>query len=179
MQRLLKGLQSPLVVGLSVGIVVAIAILLFRAIGVLQPFELKAYDWQLAWRGPTEKDLPPILIVKATEEDIRTQGWPLTDAKLAVILHMLVKNKARAVGLDIYRDLEVAPGHRGFNEVLLKNPNIIAATRYPEKSQREVPPPPVLRGTTRIGVNDVVVDSDGIVRRGLVYLDNGVSQDSV
>jgi len=179
MQRLHKGLQSPLIVGLLVSILVAIAILLLRAIGALQPFELQAYDWQLTWRGPTEKDSPPILIVKATEDDIRNHGWPLTDAKLAVILQMLVKSKARAVGLDIYRDLEVAPGHRGFNEVLLKNPNIIAATRYPEKSQREVPPPPVLKGTNRIGVNDVVVDTDGIVRRGLVYLDDGVSQDSV
>lgn len=179
MHRLRKGLQNPLIVSLCVAILAAVAVFALRASGALQTLELKAYDWQLEWRGPTEKDPPPILIVQATEDDIRTHGWPLTDAQLATILNKLVQYKARAIGLDIYRDLEVAPGHEQLNEVLAKNRHIIAAAKYPERKRREVPPPPILKGTQQVGANDVVVDSDGIVRRGLIYLDDGVSPQSI
>jgi adenylate cyclase len=179
MYWLRKGLQSPIGVSLGTSIFVALTIIALHATGNLQPLELKAYDWQLGLRGATEKDQPPILIVAATEDDIRTLGWPLTDAKLAEILKKLVQYKARAIGLDIYRDLEVAPGRDKLDPVLSTNTNIIAATKFPEKNRREVPPPPILRGTGRIGVNDVIVDSDGIVRRGLIYLDDGKSPDSI
>ena len=33
--------------------------------------------------------------------------------------------------------------------------------------------PEALRGTERIGFSDVTVDSDGVVRRGLLFLDDG------
>lgn len=179
MQWLRKARENPQIVGFCVSLTVALAVFFLRAAGALQAFELKAYDWQLAWRGPTEKSPPPIVIVKATEDDIRTHGWPLNDEKLAMVLDKLANANARAIGLDIYRDLEVPPGHNEFNQVLLKHPSIIAATRYPEKGRREVPPPPVLKGSQRVGVNDVVVDNDGIVRRGVLYLDDGVSPESI
>src|SRR5262245_22810435 len=179
MHRLRKAAQNSILISLCVSVCVALAVILLRSTGYLQSLELKAYDWQLGWCGATKKTQPPILIVAATENDVRTHGWPLTDEKLAVILQKLVNYKARAIGLDIYRDLEVAPGSEKLNEVLSTNSHIIAATKYPEKDRREIPPPPILRGTNQVGINDVIVDPDGIVRRGLIYLDDGKSPESI
>ena len=36
-----------------------------------------------------------------------------------------------------------------------------------------VPPPPVLKDSDQLGFNDIIVDPGGIVRRGLLFLDDG------
>ena len=36
-------------------------------------------------------------------------------------------------------------------------------------------PPKALRGTESVGFNDIVVDPGGVVRRGLLFIDDGVT----
>src|SRR5438093_13691834 len=45
--------------------------------------------------------------------------------------------------------------------------------KFGRDSQARVGSPPVLKHTNQIGFNDLLVDRDGIVRRALLFLDDG------
>ena len=154
-------------------LVVFIAVAGMRRSGNLEFLELPAYDWFVRMLpGPSTHD-PRITMVQVSEEDLLSIGqWPLTDEILAKVLTLLVKEKPRAIGLDIFRDIPVPPGTETLNEVLSENPNIIAPTKFGEGGVR---PPPILKGTDQVGFNDVLVDPGGVVRRGLLFLDDGDS----
>ena len=49
----------------------------------------------------------------------------------------------------------------------------MVVTKFADGSSAGVGPPPVVKGTEKVGFNDIVVDSGGIVRRGLLFLDDG------
>jgi adenylate cyclase len=116
---------------------------------------------------------PRITVVRVSEKDILSIGrWPLTDEILAQALTLLVKEKPRVIGLDIFRDIPVPPGTETLNEVLSNNPNIIVTMKFGEGGVR---PPPILKGTDQVSFNDILVDPGGVVRRGLFFLDDGDS----
>ena len=102
---------------------------------------------------------------------ISNQGrWPLTDATLARTLDILIRYEARTIGLDIFRDIQVPPGGVDLDSVLKDHQNIIAVMKF---GKNGVPPPQVINSPDRIGFNDILVDRGGIVRRGLLFLDDG------
>jgi adenylate cyclase len=104
-----------------------------------------------------------------TENDIRQQGtWPLPDATIARALDILAASRPRAIGLDIYRDIPVPPGHGVLEMVLRSHPNIVTVTKVGLTAETSVPPPAVLRDTEQVGFSDVVADPGGTVRRGLL-----------
>lgn len=146
-------------------------ILGFRSMGSLEHLELTAYDGLIRLRPRLEVKAPRILIITISENDIQQQGrWPLTDKTLAKALQTLVAQQPRAIGLDIFRDIQVPPGSAELDEVLRSNANIICVTKFGNSG---VPPPPVLEGTGQVGFNDMLVDPGGVIRRGLLFLDNG------
>lgn len=148
-----------------------VAILALRSSGSLENLELSAYDWFMRSRPALLQKKSRILIIKITEEDILTQGrWPLTDATLSKVLTLLLKHHPRAIGLDIFRDISIPPGSGELDSVLSSNSNIICVTKFGSSG---VPPPSIIEGTGQAGFNDMLVDSGGIVRRGLLFLDNG------
>jgi adenylate cyclase len=57
--------------------------------------------------------------------------------------------------------------------VLTRHRHIIAVMKVGEGEAVGVPPPPVLAQTEQVGFNDILVDPDGIVRRGLLFVDDG------
>ena len=133
--------------------------------------ELAAYDWFIRLRPVLSRSDPRVVIVAVTEQDISREGhWPLTDATLARTLATLLQYSPRAIGLDIFRDISVPPGSKELESILLTNQNIIVVTKFSEKG---VQPPPILSNMEQIGFNDVIVDPGGIVRRGLLFLDDG------
>jgi adenylate cyclase len=167
-----KLVQSPPVVGLVISIVVFLGLLGLRLAGSFETFELAVYDWYLRLRPAALPD-SRIVLITVTENDIRQQGtWPLPDGTIARALEILVVHRPRAIGLDIYRDIPVPPGHDVLETVLLSHPNIVAVMKFGLTAETSVPPPSVLRDTERIGFTDVVVDPGGTVRRGLLFLDN-------
>ncbi|HEY9711015.1 MAG TPA: CHASE2 domain-containing protein, partial [Oculatellaceae cyanobacterium] len=88
------------------GIVIAL-----RFLGWLQPWEWAALDQSFRWR-PLEPTDKRIVIVGISEEDLKKVGqWPMTDAVLAKLLEKVKAQNPRAIGLDLYRDLSVAPGN--------------------------------------------------------------------
>src|SRR5262249_3931377 len=105
--------RSPLVVSLLLSLLVSLGLLGLRLAGSLEALELAAYDWYLRLRPEAPPD-PRIVLIAVTEQDIHQHGWPLPDATLARALDMLAEDHPRAIGLDIYRDIPVEPGHTEF-----------------------------------------------------------------
>jgi len=114
-----------------------------------------------------------VVIIGETEADIQRLGHPLSDETLAEILQRLVNYEANIIGVDKYRDASVPPGEEQLNAVLTDNPNIIWITHFGDLRDRHVPPSKILENTNRVGFNDFLPDKDGIVRRGLLFMDSG------
>ena len=166
-----KLVQSPLVVGIMISLLVFVGLLGLRLAGSFETFELAVYDWYLRLRPDAPADTR-IVLITVTENDIRQQGtWPLPDATIARALDLLATSRPRAIGLDIYRDIPVPPGHDVLETVLRSHPNIVVVTKVGLTAETSVPPPAVLRDTEQVGFSDVVVDPGGTVRRGLLFLD--------
>ena len=166
-----KLLQSPLVVGLVISMLVFVGVLGLRLAGSFETFELTVYDWYLRLRPDVPADAR-IVLITVTEHDMRQQGtWPIPDATIARALDILAASRPRAIGLDIYRDIPVPPGHDALETVLRNHANIVVLTQIGLSAETSVPPPAVLRDTEQVGFSDVVVDPGGTVRRGLLFLE--------
>jgi adenylate cyclase len=171
-----KLLRAPLATGLLVSILVSLAILGLRGCGNLESLELAAYDWFIRLRPSDPGADARIVLVTITEEDIQTLGsWPLSDDVLAQILESVSRFGPRAIGVDIYRDLPVPPGSATLQDFLRKNGRIIWVSKFGQGKTDGVLPPAALKGTENVGFNDIVVDPGGVVRRGLLFIDDGVT----
>jgi len=133
-----------------------------------------SYDWLLSTQPRSPMISTRVVIIGITEDDIRRQGhWPLKDEDLARTLQILTQYQPRAIGVDLFRDLPVPPGERVLEKVLTENRNVIVATKAAGPTDRGIPPPPYLKETEQFGFADIVLDAGSVVRRGLLYLDEG------
>lgn len=174
MRAIWKVLRSPPAASLVVGALVGLAVLMVRSTGYLEPWELVAYDWSLRVRPEAAIDENRIVVIGITEDDIGALGrWPLTDAVMADTVRKLLPSQPRAIGIDIYRDFPVPPGQKAFEQVLTTHRNVIMVEKFGRDSQARVGSPSVLKHTDQVGFNDLLVDRDGIVRRALLFLDDG------
>jgi adenylate cyclase len=147
---------------------VAAAVIGIRSIGWMQGWELGFLDNFFRFR-PSEAIDERILIVEATEEDIRKLKWPLSDEKLAKLIEILKGYKPRVIGLDIYRDLPVEPGHEKLEKIFSSTPNLIGIQKVVGSSSGyAVNPPPTLSKLEQVSANDFVIDEDSRVRRTLL-----------
>ncbi len=154
---------------LMTGPSVAICVMAGGMAGFFQLLEWAAVEQFFALRPP-EKLEQRILIVTIDEKDITKVGkWPIPDAVLAVALAKLKAQQPAAIGMDIYRDLPVEPGHRQLVEVMKTTPNLIGVKKLVGVA---VPPPPTLSKLDQVALADVVLDADGKVRRGLLSAGN-------
>jgi adenylate cyclase len=171
-----KLLRAPLATGFLVCILVSLAVLGLRRYGGLESLELAAYDWFMRLRPSDPQADPRIVLVTITEQDIQTLGsWPLSDDVLAQTLESVARFGPRAIGVDIYRDLPVPPGNERLQDFLRKNGRIIWVSKFGQGKSDGIPPPKALIGTENVGFNDIVVDPGGVVRRGLLFIDDGVT----
>ncbi|MCX5883701.1 MAG: CHASE2 domain-containing protein [Deltaproteobacteria bacterium] len=171
MQQLFRILKTPIASAFLASLLVFLCVMILRYMGSLESFELAAYDGCVALQPKISPARSRIVLVGITENDIRRQGkWPLSDAVIADLLNALSKQNPRAIGMDIFRDLSVPPGREDLDSTLVDNPNIIAVMKFGEGG---IPGPPVLKNTEQLGFNDLLVDPGGIVRRGLLFLDDG------
>lgn len=174
MNPLSKFLQSPLATSLVVGMIVFLAIVGLRGTGSFESLELAAYDSYIRLQPRVSGPGSCAVLIEINEHDIQNQaGWPLTDATVAKMLEMLTQYHPRAIGLDLYRDTPVPPGTKELERVLTKHRHIITTMKFGGAERTGIPPPSVLRDTDQVGFNDIIVDPGGIVRRGLLFLDDG------
>ncbi|MGB3199540.1 MAG: EAL domain-containing protein [Nodosilinea sp.] len=139
-----------------------------KLLNVLEPAELFLFD-QLVRSRPSQDLDPRMTIVGITEADIRQYGWPLTDDLLAEVIQNLQAQNPKVVGLDLYRSTPRPPGSADLLEALAA-PNLVAIMNVGStQGQGEVPPPPTVE-PERIGFNDFPTDSDGVIRRNLVFV---------
>ena len=166
--------RSPSTTAVIVSLFVCLSILALRHAGGLETLELSAYDWCIRLQPKVPEPHTRIALIAITESDIQHQGrWPLPDAMLAQALERLVQYQPRVIGLDLYRDFPIPPGTEQLEIVFRDQPQIIAAMKFGDDAAVGIAPPAVLAQTERAGFNDILVDPGGIVRRGLLFLDDG------
>lgn len=148
------------------------ALVYLRAGGHLQNLTLALYDMFLGLRPAAAHPDPRITLVRVTESDIRELGeWPLSDRTLARILDALGASQPAVVGLDIYRDRPVPPGSDALQARLQRRSDVVMINKFGADGSLAVAAPAVMEAAGRAGFSDVTLDPDGVVRRGLLYLD--------
>ncbi len=147
-------------------------LILLRLAGFLQLIEWATLDQFFRWR-PSEPEDSRIVIVGISEADIRKVGqWPIPDGAIAQLIEKIKQQQPRAIGLDNYRDLNVEPGHQSLEKVFETTPNLIGVQKVSGDGKGfAVNPPPSLSKLGQVGANDLVLDADGKIRRGLLFLE--------
>lgn len=167
--------DSVVVVAAIASLSVTFLVLLLRGIGSFQWLELLSYDWMMRLRPDPPAD-SRVLVVGITEKDLQNRGslLQLPDSVYAELLAKLRPAQPRAIGIDIYRDSPIEPGHDAFVKELKQGDRIFGITKLGNATQPTIQPPKALP-LSQIGFNDVVVDPDGILRRALLFQpgDNG------
>jgi len=157
---------------LAVALVAALVFAATRA-GLLEPLELWAYDRIGAAVFRDLGDERRVTLVTLDEPAIAVLGWPLGDDTVADLVARILDGGARTVGLDVYRDQPRPPGTVRLDALLAGSPSVVGVTFFADGAVDRVPPPAALIGTDRIGFADLPVDRDSVVRRGLLYREDG------
>ncbi|MGB7443301.1 MAG: CHASE2 domain-containing protein [Coleofasciculaceae cyanobacterium] len=168
---------------LLTSLIVTTAIMGVRHLGILQTWELEAYDYLIQQR-PDESQDRRLLIVTITEEDFQLpeqqykqeNGSSLSDLALARLLDKLEPYQPRAIALDIYRDFLVDSSLPDLAKRLRNNDNFLAICKVSDRENNNpgVEPPPEIP-LERQGFSDVVKDPDGILRRHLLAMNSNPS----
>jgi CHASE2 domain-containing sensor protein len=152
-----------------------------RYLGMLQPWELSAFDLLMRSR-PVEKPDSRISIVTVTEADIQAQTddkeprrGSISDRSLAKLLAKLTAARPLAIGLDIYRDYPVSKSEPDLNKLLRtsdRNNTLVGVCKVSEAETGDpgVAPPPELSADS-LGFSDVLLDPDRVVRRHYLALE--------
>lgn len=166
---------TALILGLRQGVTLSIPGL--QLAFKMEALELGTYDQFVRFatretngksHSPKKTD-PRLLVVAVTEQDIQNLGqWPIPDGKMAELLTKLEKHRPRVIGLDIYRDLPVPPGHDKLVKYLEKSDRLVAICKQSELNSPGVASPKAL-SRQQIGFNDLIIDPDGVIRRALLF----------
>ncbi|MGI0483941.1 CHASE2 domain-containing protein [Pantanalinema rosaneae CENA516] len=140
--------------------------------GALQLLEWEVLNQWFRWRPPEPRTVP-IVLVTIDDADIQWAGrWPLKDRQLAKLLQRLYRDHPAAIGIDLYRDMPVEPGHAELLAAFKTIPNVIGISKAVGNLEGPVvSPPPILRDRAQVGVNDLLLDADGKVRRNLLAIE--------
>ena len=155
--------RNPLIIASSVaGCVIAGSV-----VGVFNLLEFSIRD-QLFRLRPTESLDKRIVIITIDESDIHyVKKWPMSDQFMAQLIRNIKAQKPRSIGIDIYRDLPVEPGHQELIELFKSTPNLIGIEKVAEPA---IAAPPTLEKLEQVAANDLILDPDGKMRRALVIL---------
>ncbi|NJL88584.1 MAG: CHASE2 domain-containing protein [Coleofasciculaceae cyanobacterium SM2_1_6] len=155
---------------LGISLLVSGGVGVVRAGGGLEAAELVVYDRMLQLR-PQEPPDPNLLIVLVTEADLQAQKqWPLSGDTLYEVLTTLDRYEPAGIGLDIYRDLPVEPGHEKLTTLLAENKFITPICLLKGDTIAGVAPPPDI-SPQRLGFANIPIDAGGVVRRALIFSD--------
>lgn len=171
MAQFLKFIRKPVTAVFIGSFTVFLITVTLQKAGRLEFLELGAYDWFVRMEPKLVMVDHSITLIEISEKDIHSIGrWPLSDETVAKALKKLLSGNPRAIGLDIYRDILVPPGSAELKSVFDNNPQVIGVNTFGEKGVRS---PAIIANPEQIGFNDILVDPGGIVRRALIFLDDG------
>ncbi|MCS7032556.1 MAG: adenylate/guanylate cyclase domain-containing protein, partial [Phycisphaerae bacterium] len=164
-------------VALVISLLSGAAVYFLRATGSLFLFEARLADWMTLHTPHADPRHSPVAIVQLSERDIRTGGFPISDRRLNELLQRLLAVNARAIGIDIYRDLVVPDARPGSDPVadraalidtIRRNRRIFLIYLNAAGDER-VEPPPELAGAPNLTLSRVILDPDGRARRSLLF----------
>jgi CHASE2 domain-containing sensor protein len=146
-----------------------------RSQGYLESVELATYDLEMNSRPIAEPPDDRILIVGVDRDK------PLSDRALVKTLQKLQKYHPKAIGLDIYRDIEFGEGHRDLTDLLRTQDAIVSSCLMSGNSKTSpgVPAPDRVQ-PDRVGFTNFSLDPDGAIRRqvlGMAAVDRGCTTD--
>ncbi|MBW4594112.1 MAG: CHASE2 domain-containing protein [Brasilonema angustatum HA4187-MV1] len=160
---------------LMISFIVTSLLMGVRWLGILQAWELQAFDHFMRSR-PQEKQDSRLLIVTITEDDLKLpeqkdRRGSLSDLALTRLLEKLAPLQPRAIGLDIYRDEPSQPKQTSLATRLKTDNSFFAICKVSDKTEnRPGNPPPKGVPPERQGFSDVVKDPDGVLRRHLLAM---------
>ncbi|MGB6297044.1 MAG: CHASE2 domain-containing protein [Rivularia sp. (in: cyanobacteria)] len=161
-----------------VSLLVTISVVGVRYLGMLQSWELKAYDNLMQLRPAIETQDSRLLIVSIDETDIRYQNEKnmsrrssLADEALDQLLQKLDKYEPQAIGIDIYRDFSTNIKFPDLAKRLQTDNRIFGICKVAVREDGEdgiaaadeISP-------EQIGFSDFLSDFDEITRRQLLFL---------
>ena len=175
-------LKLSLVLGISA--IATVAVIGLRSLGILQGWELKAFDY-LSQTLTAEYSDRRILIIGADDRDIGSSkyGFPLPDSVLAELIKKLQQYQPAVIGIDIFRDHQVPgqtaqsiPGQVTKKKLELteywQQPNVVAICLGDNLDNSVAPPqasPPEQVGFVNVyDDNQVAHSADDRVRRYLL-----------
>ncbi|MEL6900040.1 MAG: CHASE2 domain-containing protein [Cyanobacteria bacterium J06606_4] len=136
--------------------------------GAFEAFELGFLDQ--FFRLSAKKDLvnAHILVVTIDESDISNAGhWPISDGMLSEVVEKIIVHEPTVVGLDLYRNLQIEPGSAQLTKTFETYANVFGVEKV---AGQPVAPHGRLASLDQTAAADVLVDTDGRVRRGLLSL---------
>ncbi|MEO0395783.1 MAG: CHASE2 domain-containing protein [Cyanobacteria bacterium P01_A01_bin.137] len=152
-------------------VITASTILGLRYLGSLQMLELKAFDTMLSLRTSEPRD-SRLVIVGITDADLDTYlgTASASDQVIADLICKVRSYQPRVIGLDFYRNLPNRPGTQALAQVFGATPNLIGIEKVIGNDERHpIPGNAILRAADQVAASDIVVDRDGLVRRGLLF----------
>jgi CHASE2 domain-containing sensor protein len=167
-------IKYPFLKSGGIGLLIAGSIILIRSLGLLQNLELKAFDLLMKMR-PHEGIDSRLLVVEATEEDINSLGYPLPDRILAQTIERIEQYQPRVIGLQIFRDRPVEPGHQQLLNLLQNNDRLVALCSaklsHDDPNESGIPSPPGIP-ENRLGFSNLIrpEDPDRVLRRYTLFM---------
>src|SRR5437870_6620426 len=96
-----KSLFSINPMSLTLGTILLVVALFWSGTPLLDLIELKTYDLRFLSRGHVPPS-PAVVMALIDEKSLATEGrWPWPRSKIATLIDMLSRDKARVIGLDI------------------------------------------------------------------------------
>ncbi|NEP19840.1 MAG: CHASE2 domain-containing protein [Leptolyngbya sp. SIO4C1] len=140
---------------------VTLAVLVIHYLGILQPFELVAYDHTLRSR-PAETIDQRILVVEVTQADLNASGgYPLSDGILARVIERLQEFEPAVIGVDMHRYRPRGSGRQALLEQFHQHPNLLSVCAFNQLEQDYGPPPELSdqQQIDQIGFSNFLLDT--------------------
>jgi len=167
-------------IAVLVGLLVGSLVIGVRSQGILQPFELSAYDHMMRLRPEPDGKDNQIVVVTVDQEDIehqRSQEFTggeatLKDEALLNVMQKLEPAEPKIIGLDIQHDFPFIPE---LTKRLNEQKNFVAVCRIgaPESNLQSFGPPDATFPIEQLGFTNFPQDDDGKIRRQLLGMKPG------
>jgi CHASE2 domain-containing sensor protein len=161
---------------------IALLILIVRFLGMMQSWELGAFDLLLRSRLENPERDKRLLIIEVDQAAIdqfadQSTAISLSDPTLLNLLQVLDRYQPKVIGLDIYRKSPVAQAYQPtLGQRLQRDSRLIGVCKVPDPQDNRDPagvtaPPELMQDIQqRVGFSDFLPDSGRVVRRHLIQM---------
>lgn len=177
-----RTLYGALVLGVAVTLLFA---LVLQGGPVFARAELSAYDWQLSHRPaqPIPSDIAVVALDDASIRDMANGSYPIPRALMARAISTLHRDGARAIGVDFLYvgpslfgpadDHALARAIKGAGNVVLAQAleGEVASSNVSQSTSLHPPIQQFLKGAAGVGLANVPLDSDGVIRASTLLQD--------